>query len=408
MQDSPKNLSQKSPPPEFPAESPWNSGPPKNNSLSHILRASVCSVVNIVLGLPAIRSACRLAVPLLFLLALLPVAAQGSATDETILIDLTINHGVAYREGAWTPVDVFVNNTERDVEGFVEISTFDYSNERQSPIYRVAAVSPKGSKKHFRLYCKLEQANRIEVQLYHGNRAVVPVPTWLNLAPIERKDYLGLVLDDNHHDYGFLSSRGVIGKADTRFRREGLTTDRLGLLADHLACYTTFDLIVLGDIDPEAITPEHRGLLRRYVEVGGTLAISLGQNANRYKGSWLEPLMGVSIGENAFGTEGDLASRAFGGTGSGAREGMVTALSPVSDSVRPIGDNFAVGALNTLGTGRVATFTVDAVGGLLQNDERFLREWNHLLAASIVDRFLNLPAVVETQVPASGSFPSPP
>jgi hypothetical protein len=204
-----------------------------------------------------------------------------------------------------------------------------------------------------------------------------------------------LILDDNHHDYGFLSSNGVIGKVDTRFHREGLTTDKLGLLSDHLPCYTNFDLIVMGNIDPEVISPEHRALLQRYVELGGTLAINLGQNANRYKGSWLEPLMGVSIGENAFTAEADLAGRAFGGTAKGTREGMVTALSPSSDSVRSIGTNFAAGALNTLGTGRVATFAVDALSGLLQNDPNFLQEWNHLLAASIVDRPLNLPAVVD-------------
>ena len=395
MQESLNNIPQNSPLAELPAKSPWIPRLLYKLSFSSPLRASVCSVVNIIFGLPARGSVYQFVLPLVFLLALLPVAAQDATTDETILIDLTINHGMAYREGAWAPVDVFVNNTERDIEGFVEVSTFDFSNERQSPTYRLPAVSPKGSRKHFRLYCKLQGANRIEVQLYHGNRAAVPVPSWLNLTPIERKDYLGLILDDNHHDYGFLSSNGVIGKVDTRFHREGLTTEKLGFLADHLPCYTNFDLIVMGDIDPEAIAPEHRALLQQYVELGGTLAINLGQNANRYKGSWLEPLMGVSIGENAFTAEADLATRAFSGTATGPREGMVTALSPASDSVRPIGNNFAAGALNTLGTGRVATFTVDALSGLLQNDPNFLQEWNHLLAASIVDRPLNLPAVVD-------------
>lgn len=331
----------------------------------------------------------------LLLLALLPAAAQEKEADETILIDLAINHGVAYREGAWVPVDVFVNNTERDIEGHVEVTTFDFSNERLSPVYRLPAVSPKNSRKHFRLYCKLERAGRIEVQLYHGNRAAVPVPSWLKLSPIERKDYLGLILDDQHHDYGFLSSEGVIGKTDTRFHREGLTTEQLGFLADYLPCYTAFDLIVMGNIDPERIAPEHRALLRQYVELGGTLAISLGQNATRYKGSWLEPLMGVAIGENTFSAESILAGQAFGSGGVEKREGMVTALTPASESVRPIGTNFSAGAINPLGTGRVATFSVDAVSGLLQSDARFLREWNHLLSESIVERPLNLPAVIE-------------
>lgn len=338
------------------------------------------------------------ALSLLFLLALLPAVAQDDTPDETILIDLTINHGVAYREGTWVPVDVFINNTERDIDGHVEVTLYDFSNERLSPIYRVPADSPKGSRKHFRLYCKLERASRIEVQLYHGNRAAVPVPTWLNVAPIERADYLGLVLDDNHHDYGFLSSEQVIGKTETRFHREGLSTDQLGLLADRLPCYTSFDLIVLGDIDPERIAPEHRALLQQYVELGGTLAISLGENAARYKGSWLEPLMGVVIGENTFTPEDTLASQAFGRAGVAKREGMVTAISPAADSVRSLGSNFAIGALNAVGNGRVATFTVDAVSGLLHNDPDYLRTWNDLLTQSIMDRPLNLAAVIDAAV----------
>jgi len=332
------------------------------------------------------------------LLALLPAAAQDDTPDETILIDLTINHGVAYREGTWVPVDVFINNTERDIEGFVEVTTYDFSSERLSPVYRVPALSPKGSRKHFRLYCKLQQASRVEVQLYHGNRAAVPVPTWVNVAPIERRDYLGLVLDNNHHDYGFLSSEQVIGKTEVRFHREGLNTDQLGLLADRLPCYTAFDLIVMGDIDPERIAPEHRALLQQYVELGGTLAISLGENAARYKGSWLEPLMGVVIGENTFTPEDTLASQAFGRAGVAKREGMVTALSPAGEKVQAIGSNFTLGALNPVGNGRVATFTIDTVSGLMHNDPDFLRVWNDLLSRSIMDRPLNLPAVIDAAV----------
>lgn len=332
--------------------------------------------------------------PLVLLLALLPVAAQDKG--DTILVDLTINHGVAFREGAWSAVDVFVNNTERDIDGYIEVRLRDFSNEVLSPIYQVPAVSPKDSRKHFRLYCKLERAQRIEVQLYNGNRGVLPMPLpSLALTPIERQDYLGLVLDDQHHDYGFLSSERVIGKNNTRFHREGLTTDQLALLDDHLPCYTNFDLIVLGNIDPERIAPEHRALLQRYVELGGTVAVSLGENATRYKGSWLEPLMGIAIGENTFTNENDLASRAFAGMGDAKREGQVTAITPASPSVQSIGASFSVGALNPVGMGRVATFTVDAVSGLLQNDVQYLQNWNALLSKSIVDRPLNLPAVLE-------------
>ena len=326
---------------------------------------------------------------------LLPASAQKP--DESILIDLQVNYGVAYREGSWVPVDVFVNNTERDVDGYVEVRTYDYSNNLQSPTYRVPANSPKGSKKRFRLHCKLERADRLEVQLYRGGRAAAPA-AWVSLTPIDKKDYLGLVLDDQAHDYGFLSSGAVIGKSETRFHREGLATPELGYLADHLPCYTSFDLIVLGNIDPNSIGPAHRALIQRYVSLGGSLVVSLGSNANRYKGSWLEPLMGVEIGENTFLSEAALAQQAFSDTAgtTGTREGMVTAIRPANPAVQPIGKDYGVGAVNNVGAGRVATFTVDAVSGLLQNSPGYLHEWNRLLGQSIVVRPLNLPALIQT------------
>lgn len=394
MQESPKNLPQKAPLLECPATSPWIAVSPNKRFLSSRLRASVCSVVKYIPPRPERGIVRQIVLSLVLLLALLPISAQDKG--DTILVDLTINHGVAFRDGAWSAVDVFVNNTERDVDGYIEVRLRDYSNEVQSPIYQVPAVSPKDSRKHFRLYCKLERAQRIEVQLYNGNRGVLPMPLpSLALTPIERQDYLGLVLDDQHHDYGFLSSERVIGKNNTRFHREGLTTDQLALLDDHLPCYTNFDLIVLGNIDPERIAPEHRALLQRYVELGGTVVVSLGENATRYKGSWLEPLMGVAIGENTFTNENDLASRAFGGMGDAKREGQVTAITSASPSVQSIGAGFSAGALNPVGMGRVATFTVDAVSGMLQDDVQFLQSWNELLSESIVERPLNLPAVLE-------------
>jgi hypothetical protein len=327
-------------------------------------------------------------------------AGAAIAQDESILLDMKVNFGVAFRDASWVPVDVFVRNTERDVRGYVEVRTFDFNGDLQSPTYRLPAESARGSQKRFRLYCKLERVDRIEAQLYHGNRRVSPTPTWLQVTAIDKKDYLGLVLDDAHHDYGFLSDPVLIGRSESRFHREGLKTDQLGYLADHIPCYTAFDLIAMGNIDPENIGAAHRALIRQYVTLGGTLVVNLGANADRYKGTWVEELMGVSIGTNTFRSEPDLATAGLGLTLpangiSSNREGMVTAITPAADGLQSIGKDFALGSIRSLGRGRVATITVDAVSGLMQHQPDYLDEWSILLAQSIVDRPLNLAAVIQ-------------
>jgi hypothetical protein len=344
----------------------------------------------------------------LALAPLLPAAAQATDDDESFLVDLVVNYGVAFREGTWVPVDVYIRNNERSVSGFVEIRTFGFSGNVQSPVYRVPAELPKGTQKRIRVLCRLEQTDRMEARVFHGSRPVSPVPTRVTLTPIDRSDYLGLILDDQHHDYGFLSHGTVIGRPETRFHREGLNTEQLGYLADHLACYTTFDLIILGNTDPERISPAHRELLQQYVSMGGSLVVCLGKNANLYKGSWLEPLMGVTIGENDFVSEAALASEALAGTrlaaaADAAREGVVTRIVPAEETVTPIGNDYRLGAIHPVGAGRVATITVDAESKLMQDNPSFLRYWNGLLERSIVDRPLNLPAVIDyatQQLPA--------
>ncbi len=338
------------------------------------------------------------------LLALLAIAflsgLSAKADEESIILNMNVNYGVAYRDASWVPVDVMVHNSERDVSGSVEIRTYDFNGNLQSPIYRVPAESPRGSQKRFRVYCRLDRVDRIEARLFHGRRAVSPVPTWLQLTPIDRSDYLGLILDDAYHDYGFLSDRQVIGQSERRFHREGLASDQLASLADRLPCYTAFDLIVLGDIDPERIGMAQRALFLEYVMLGGTLAVNLGANADRYIGTWVEPLLGVSIGANQFLSEPALARAIWASAGdlehvTENREGMVTTLMPAADGVRPLGDSYLAGSIHPVGNGRVVTFSTDAVSGLLQHEPAYLKFWNDLLLQSIVDRPLNLGAIVE-------------
>lgn len=362
----------------------WRIGP---RSFS-FLRAPVGSVVKWA------ARGCRM-VLFLLLMAQSATAQVPEDADGAVLIDVRVNHGVAYRPEYWTPVDVLVSNTERDVEGYIEVRLRDFSNNLMSPVYRLPATSPKESKKLFRLYCKLEGARRLEAQLHHGNRPVVPLPTTLDLSPIEPTDLLGLVLDETFHDYGFLSSEKVIGRQGQRFHREGLREDQVDRLSDHLSSYQAFDIIVLGNIDPERIAPLHRDLLVQYVESGGTLAVSLGRNAARYTGTWVEPLLGVAIGQNTETTDQDLGARAFGAGLPTENSGVATALQPTGEGVVSIGKDFAAGAWRRHGAGTIATFTVDAHTQLLNSHPEFLKAWHDLIQRGGLTKPLDLRTVAQ-------------
>jgi len=324
------------------------------------------------------------------------------AEEGDLTINVFVNYGAAYRDGTWVPVDVMVKNEDRDISGWVEVKTISQGGEEQSPIYRVPAESPKNSTKRFRLHCKLQGCDSLEARLYHGRRLVTDFPSIVRLMPIRDQDYLCLVLDKEPEYFGFLSTTLFTGKENIRFHRESLDTARLGLLADYPQCYTYFDLIVMGNIDPGRLSQQHRDLIRQYVEQGGTLVVCTGGNGGRYRGSWLEPLMGVSVGEGAIYNGRDLAGRVFASQVQTAgaqpdREGMVARLMPFDPAVKRVGSDPVLATLNPIleggsgtGGGIVATLAVDAGSQMLQECAGYQALWRDLCAKGIHRERLNL------------------
>ena len=341
---------------------------------------------------------------------------------DNIILNLFVNYGSAYRDGSWVPVDVLVINDDFDISGWVEIRTFSAAGE-QSPRYRVAVESPRGSRKRFRLNCRLEGTIRIETMLYHKNRPVLEVPPYINVQPIASKDYLSLVLDDKPEDFGFLyRSRRRARRAqrsqwetlaagmtnrrgdrdDTlpgRFHRESLNTEKLMSLADHPQCYDSFDVIVMGDIEPTRINLRHRALIRNYIERGGVLVVCIGNNAPKYRGSWVEELLGIRIGSEEIMTEGELGRAVFLPTElkglDETRECVVARLIPRSADIKTFGGEICLATMRGVGQGCVAAIAVDAASDALQDCEGFLALWGDLCSRRAVHNRLNLTAAAQ-------------
>ena len=328
-------------------------------------------------------------------------AVLTQVPDEEIAVDIIVNYGSAYKDGTWVPVDVLVDNKDFDVSGWVEVKTFSgpSGDEEQSPRYRVRAESPRNSRKRFRLYCRLDRTTRVEAMLYRGRRSALDLPAWFQVEPIDSDALLGLILDDEPVDFGFLYNLAPGAGSGRRFHREGLNTDLLSSLADHGECYEPFDLIVMGDIDPNRVGLRHREVLRDYVRAGGVLVVCTGANGTQYRGTWVEGLLGVEMGQQEVWNELDLAKAAFDDEEQeGARDGwecVVTQLVPAAPEVKVRGKDRVVATLRPIGGGCVAGIAVDASSRALQGCVGYRNLWRDLFLLRSRPGQLNLAAAAE-------------
>lgn len=301
--------------------------------------------------------------------------------EGQILLDINVNYRLAYRDRTWVPVDVIASNTERDVAGRIELRTYT-GDELQSPIYVLPAQSPKDSNKRFRFHCRLDNTTRIEAMLYHGNRPALVLPASIIVKPVNPEDLFGLVIDKEPADYGFLNMVFTSGEESTRFYREEVSQETIGLLADFPQCYDPYDVIIIGNIDPNRIGERHRALLERYVMDGGMLVVCAGSNAALLRGSWLEALAAIAVGPAELSNDADIAARVFAEPDRAGvrpeRQGQFAQLTPAAPEVRVRGEQGVLATVRPIGNGYVAAIAVDAASRLLQDTVGYKRLWREL------------------------------
>ena len=337
----------------------------------------------------------------LFLFPLMAGAQQSAESpedeDPDIFLSINVGYNTAYRSSSWVPVDVLVHNELSDLSGWVEVRKYGVGNELLSPVYRVPAECPEGSRKLFRLYCYLNPGvTRIEAWLYENGLPAVDVPAYTQLRPIEARDALGLVLDDSTADdtanfaflYESMSYTDSLFSAEKpkRFFRHGVGTRDLASLPGYAECYDAFNVIVLGDIDPSRVSRLHRRHIREYVERSGTLVVMTGIHSAAYRGTWVEELMGVELGELEHLDESALARAVFPRSKRrGSRDSWECALvelRPVVDGLELRGTTKTLVAINRIGRGQVCTFAVDASTQTLQKCVGYQELWHEFLTAT--------------------------
>jgi len=307
--------------------------------------------------------------------------------QEDYTVNINVNHGFAYRPDAWVPVDILVLNTKKDLAGWLEVRVYG-SDDLESPIYRVPMQSPKDSHKHFQVICRLgATASRLSVQLYNGRRAVLDYPTFLDINPIEDRDLLSLVLDQDGAGFGFLNSIAETFYQDNpRFYRETVTPEMLSFLSNRLQCYTAFDVIVFGKTELSRLGKPQRDVLNAYVQQGGRIVFCTGEYADRYRDPWIESMAGVAVGNKEVVKE-DVVARAFfseeEARGARAdRDIFLAELKPTQPGVKTLATASTHGAARILatrramGSGYVYMLATDADGRAFQDCPSFLKIWD--------------------------------
>ncbi|MDX9974029.1 MAG: hypothetical protein RBU21_13680 [FCB group bacterium] len=330
-------------------------------------------------------------------LALWPAGALAAKDEGDITVNLFVNYGSAFKDKTWAPVDVVVKNEREDVKGWIEVQT--YSNDLlQSPVYRQPIELPKDSQKRVQFHCYLNGATRLVAQVYNGRRPMLPIPAeFAGLRPIPPEDLMCLVLDDEGAGFQFLYVVASANDSKRGIHRENLGTDSLPFLSDHPQAYEPFDLIVLGNFDPRQVGERQRELLYNYVRNGGVLAVCTGEFARKYRGTWVEDLLGAKVGPEEVMDEAALAKAVFAPEGQtdahAGRQVAVAALEPQAPEVERIGTERLLGTKRPFGAGVVYGLAVDADSHALQDTPGYRNLWREISTARRGVGALNIDAV---------------
>ena len=193
------------------------------------------------------------------------------AQDPTpISVEVEVGFGGNARIGSWTPVAVRMENQGSDFSGEVHVLGL----RDQSVRYVADIVLPRNSRKRLIIYVPyLTPTPRLHVELVSGGKAVASVETRVSL--VGETDLFVGVVGQRTGAWNLLTTLDLPGDS-----REvvvaSIPHDSFPQRAEGLEA---FDVIVLGDVDVQALSSEMLDPLEGWVAGGGTLVLPGGPQA---------------------------------------------------------------------------------------------------------------------------------
>ncbi len=211
-------------------------------------------------------------IAILLLIAALALALPSmcAAAQGELTFAVQAGYDGYYRANAWMPVRVIVSNEGPDIEGQIQVSRGDGT---QDITYSQPALLPTHSRKAFTLYVLADPGIRtIDVRLLEGERTLAKETA--RVQPIGDQDFFYAVVSDDGSALNYLAA--LPPRGNRRVHVAHLALSDLPLQGRAL---TAIDMLVLHRPDSSAISAAQRDALRGWVAMGGHLVICGGPNA---------------------------------------------------------------------------------------------------------------------------------
>ena len=216
--------------------------------------------------------------------------------------DVNFGFNGRYKTGTWAPLRITIQsqNQPTPFTGDLVVEVRSFSSDTHTERY--ASELPLRTKS-FYVYCP-KNAAQLVVQLVPttpskspalGNTQPSVIQKFPLPTPVSRKDYLVLVLAQSGDKFKrFIDKKLLVsGSDDGQVYVEYLQNSTL-LPRDWIG-YSAVDVLVIGILTERRISKAQQTALLDWVQRGGTLILSGGNNFSTLRGSFVEPFLPVEL-----------------------------------------------------------------------------------------------------------------
>ncbi len=212
--------------------------------------------------------------PSLLLIFLLVGQAVMVRAQEPLVLEVSVGFADVCRNEAWCPVRVVAANTGDDVEGELRVLVRERRGLDASR-YRQSVTLPANSRKAYTFYLppgRYLTSEYPRVELVENGRVIASASVPLQHLP--RADRFYVTVGAAAGELSFLGDVEPGGSGDAQSVDVALAD-----LPEEPLAWENFDVLVLRDVDTQALSAGQRAALRTWLQHGGQLVLGGGPGA---------------------------------------------------------------------------------------------------------------------------------